>query len=139
MKEIQFPIFIKSVIPKQIQSRIYKNKEDIINECIGLDHETQLITSEIFLFDAEVRSFVLHGNVKTCSSYDGICDINEANEFIQVFTKSNKLPETCVLDIGFIQNKGWAVVEANATWGAGLNGCNPSGAAECIVHATTHR
>jgi hypothetical protein len=46
------------------------------------------------------------------------------------------IPTTCVLDAGFIPGRGWALIEANATWGAGLNGCDAAAAAECLEWAT---
>ena len=30
----------------------------------------------------------------------------------------------------------WILLEANATWGAGLNGCCPNAVARCLVEAT---
>ncbi|KNY26396.1 hypothetical protein [Pseudobacteroides cellulosolvens] len=36
----------------------------------------------------------------------------------------------------YIVEQGWAVIEANAAWGAGLNGCDPLAAAMCIAEAT---
>ena len=48
-----------------------------------------------------------------------------------------ELPKTCVIDVGLIDARGWAVIEANATWGAGLNGCDPARAMLAIAEATT--
>ncbi len=31
---------------------------------------------------------------------------------------------------------GWAFLEANATWGAGLNGCDPVAVLPCLAAAT---
>jgi hypothetical protein len=39
------------------------------------------------------------------------------------------LPPGVVIDIGLIQNgrgQGWAVIEANQVWGAGIYGCDPA-------------
>jgi hypothetical protein len=47
------------------------------------------------------------------------------------------IPATCVVDIGYIAQRGWAIIEANAVWGAGLNGCDPLAAAMCIAEATS--
>jgi hypothetical protein len=41
-----------------------------------------------------------------------------------------------VLDVGQIVGEGWAVVEANAAWGAGIYGCNPAAVLDVIRHAT---
>jgi hypothetical protein len=41
-----------------------------------------------------------------------------------------------VLDVGVVEGKGWVIVEANAVWGSGLNGCDPSAMASCVMAAT---
>src|SRR5262245_4463220 len=56
--------------------------------------------------------------------------------FISAFAQANPLPKSCVIDVGYQPLKDWVLVEANATWGAGLNGCDPFGAAKCIAWAT---
>jgi hypothetical protein len=43
------------------------------------------------------------------------------------------LPRATVLDIGVIQ--GWAVVELNAAWGAGIYGCNPEAVLDVVRYA----
>ena len=35
------------------------------------------------------------------------------------------LPPAVVVDVGLIEGRGWAIVEANAAWGAGICGCDP--------------
>jgi ATP-grasp domain, R2K clade family 2 len=62
--------------------------------------------------------------------------VKEAVAFISAFAQANQLPKTYVIDVGYQPSRGWALVEANATWGAGLNGCDPFGAARCIAWAT---
>ncbi|WP_187363092.1 hypothetical protein [Massilia aquatica] len=36
------------------------------------------------------------------------------------------MPAATVVDAGAIASLGWACVEQNAAWGAGLYGCNPA-------------
>jgi hypothetical protein len=36
------------------------------------------------------------------------------------------VPPAFVLDVGNIARRGWAVVEANSAWGAGIYGCDPA-------------
>lgn len=45
------------------------------------------------------------------------------------------LPRAAVLDVGVIAGRGWAVVEQNAAWGAGLYGCDPDEVLEVLRHA----
>ncbi|WP_240462542.1 DUF4343 domain-containing protein [Myxococcus sp. CA018] len=50
--------------------------------------------------------------------------------------RSPMLPRTCVLDAAWVEGRGWVLLEANAAWGAGLNGCGAAEAARCIAEAT---
>jgi hypothetical protein len=43
-----------------------------------------------------------------------------------------------VVDIGYNTEKGWFIIEFNACWGAGLNGCSPEKVIDCIIESTTH-
>lgn len=74
----------------------------------------------------------------TASIYEGESDIDDAKAFTRKFISENSdvIPATCVIDIGYVVERGWAVIEANDTWGAGLNGCDPLAAAMCIAEAT---
>ncbi|MBD1904208.1 MULTISPECIES: ATP-grasp domain-containing protein [Cyanophyceae] len=43
--------------------------------------------------------------------------------------------QATVIDVGVIQGRGWAVVEQNAAWGAGLYGCDPIEVLEVLRYA----
>jgi hypothetical protein len=55
-----------------------------------------------------------------------------------VYESNDALAMECrvVVDVGFIDGRGWAVVEFNAAWGAGLNGCDPDKVLPAIVVAS---
>ncbi len=133
---LDFPLFAKPLIPKQFRANVYPNKDALLDECKGLSDDISVVVSSLVNFIAEARTFTLDGQVKTCAIYEGIGDENEAHRFASIFAEENQLPKTCVIDVGYVENSGWAVIEANATWGSGLNGCDPLGAAECIAQAT---
>jgi len=38
---------------------------------------------------------------------------------------SVSVPEAVAVDVGVIQDRGWAVIECNAARGAGIYGCDP--------------
>ncbi|WP_394337843.1 hypothetical protein [Chitinophaga silvisoli] len=40
------------------------------------------------------------------------------------------------MDLGFNEVLGWFVLEFNASWGAGLNGCRAEKVIDCILAAT---
>jgi hypothetical protein len=47
-----------------------------------------------------------------------------------------ELPAATVVDVGFLGASGWAIVEQNAAWGAGLYSCDPDAALDVIRRAT---
>lgn len=133
--EHDFPAFVKSLVPKVFRSSIYQSIADLQLECAGLDATTSVISSEIVEIKAEARAFVLDGEIQTFALYEGD-DISGLIDFATEFIKRNKLPLTCVLDFAFLESQSWAFLEANPTWGAGLNDCDPLLAARCIAQAT---
>lgn len=50
-----------------------------------------------------------------------------------------EVPKAIVLDVGFIADIGWAVVEMNGAWGSGYYGCDPAACLEVIRHATVQK
>ena len=135
---LKYPLFIKPAVPKLFEPRIIKAAEEMDGERAELNDSTLVITSEIVRFDSEVRCFILHGELKSLGIYEGNPKLSEAKSFVDAFLFENKkiLPNTVVIDIGYIGDKGWAVIEANATWGAGLNGCDAKNVIDCIYFAT---
>jgi hypothetical protein len=47
-----------------------------------------------------------------------------------------ELPRSCVLDVGLLDRGGWVLIEANAAWGSGLNGCDAAAVLPCIEAAS---
>jgi hypothetical protein len=137
-KNLTYPTFIKPLTPKIFNARKYNSYDELLDECTQLEQDTHVIHSDIVNIRAEVRSFILNSRVCSMSLYEGKADISEAEVFLNRFVNENSksLPVTCVLDVGFIDGFGWVVIEANASWGAGLNGCDPLAAAMCISKAS---
>ena len=135
--ELSFPIFIKSLIPKVFRARVYKSIEELHTESVGLNAETSVMASDIVEFIAEVRAFVVNNQISTYALYEGEGNLETAYTFLLDFVEHNSLPKTCVIDVGCLASGKWVLIEANATWGAGLNGCDPVKAAQCIAKATT--
>ena len=122
--DIHYPYFVKPLVPKQFKAAVYNNAAALIAECHGLADDTLLLTSEVITLQAEVRAFVLNGKVLDAAVYEGEADLPEAMAFLEGVAALSALPSTCVIDIGYVAGRGWAVIEANAAWGAGLNGCD---------------
>ncbi|AKJ00476.1 ATP-grasp domain-containing protein [Archangium gephyra] len=131
-----FPRFIKPLIPKQFRARVYRGPAELEEECRGLTADTVVQSAEIVDIQAEARAFVLDQQVRTCAIYEGEGSTLEAEAFLEAFARANPLPRTCVLDAALIRGRGWTLLEANASWGAGLNGCDPTRAIACIAEAT---
>ena len=136
---VEFPIFIKPLVAKIFRAAVYASSQALIDECKGLQKETKLLCSEIVHFEAEARSFVANQRLLDCQIYEGRAELSDAEQFIQDFLLAQLLPPTCVIDVGFIAGKGWAIIEANASWGSGLNGCNAEHILPSIASATKAR
>lgn len=133
-----FPLFVKPLVPKQFRARIWRTANELLTECAGLAPETTVITSEVVEIRAEARAWVLGGRVLTCSVYEGAGDPGHASSFVAGAAAELDLPSTCVIDATLVDG-GWCILEANAAWGAGLNGCDAAAALPCIDHATRIR
>lgn len=132
-----FPVFVKPVTPKQFKSGVYASREALAAETHGLGPEVEVIVSEVVTFVAEARAFVLDASVKTCAIYEGSADAEDAAQFAAQVIHAIELPRTCVVDVGLLPDGRWALVECNATWGAGLNGCSASSVVDCIASASS--
>lgn len=128
-----FPLFAKSLVPKLFRSRVYASWSDLEDECRGLDPTTPVLVSSVVEIRAEARAFVLRGQVVSCSVYEG--EAQPPADFLARAALALDLPETLVLDAALLPD-GWALLEGNATWGAGLNGCSADAVVPCLELAT---
>lgn len=133
---VDFPAFIKPVVPKQFRGKVYESSAALAAECRGLPPDTPVLVAEAVAFTAEVRSFALDGVVLDAAVYEGSAGAAGAREFVEALTQSMSLPRAVVVDVGLIDGCGWAVVEFNAAWGAGLNGCEAEKVLPAIVAAS---
>lgn len=134
---LSYPIFIKPVIPKLFVAKVYNNYKELCDEFRQLDNLTKVLISEIVEIQSEARTFILDGKLMSIALYEGCDELTLAEIFIQEFIKKNKelIPKTCVVDLGYIKERGWSVLEFNPTWGAGLNGCDANQVVKCIASA----
>jgi ATP-grasp domain, R2K clade family 2 len=133
---VEFPAFLKSLTPKLIPSRVYLSAAELADAARGLDAETPLLVSEIVTFVAEARSWLLDGEVLSIACYEGEVDLASAWDLAAAIGRSPAISSPCVVDLGLTDDRGWVAIEANAAWGAGLNGCDPVAAARYIARAT---
>ncbi|MFP2957859.1 ATP-grasp domain-containing protein [Myxococcus sp. 1LA] len=132
-----FPRFVKPLVPKRFRADVWREAKALLEECRGLEAETPVLSSEVVTLRAEARAWALDGQILSCAMYEGEGDLSEARTFLEAVARSPLLPRTCVLDAAWVEGRGWALLEANAAWGAGLNGCDAAAAARCLAVATT--
>ncbi|MFI6868513.1 ATP-grasp domain-containing protein [Nocardia sp. NPDC050406] len=116
--------------------------------------DTAVLIAEPVRWDVEFRCFVREGEVLTMSPYwragelamaeDGSWPASEtelaaAHAYAKTVVAEVPLPPAVVLDIGVIEERGWAVVEANSAWGAGVYGCDPDRVLEVLARACVPR
>ena len=130
-----YPRFVKSLVPKQIRSRVYHSVAELEDECKGLESSTSLLSSDVVDFQSEARCFVLNGEVLDCAAYEGEVDGAHVSSFTQRLAAAMTLPPAVVVDVGRLAD-GYALLEFNAAWGAGLNGCNAGRVLPAIAHAS---
>lgn len=137
--------FIKPPNDKSFPARVYSARD------LPTDYPDNMpvLVSEIVEWDKEFRCFILNRCLKTFSVYLREGELQSENftytkqeefevrNFIQNILSDNRveIPSATVIDVGVIKGRGWAVVEQNAAWGAGLYGCNPIQVLQVIRYA----
>jgi hypothetical protein len=135
---LAFPRFVKPMVPKQFPAAVYPDSSSLQAVTKGLNPATVLIESEPVRFEAEARAFVLHGEVVASGLYEGTAPLDGVAVAAAAVAARVPLPATFVLDLGWLNGR-WVVVETNATWGAGLNGCDAASVVPCVDAATHAR
>lgn len=134
---LEYPTFAKSLVPKLFSAGVYGSCEEILAAAKDLPMDTLVLYSSIINLACEARVFVLDGKSATWGIYEGSGNVIEARAFADQVAGQVELPKTCVLDLGQLDDGNWVLLEANATWGAGLNGCDPATVADCLLYATS--
>jgi hypothetical protein len=136
---LSFPAFVKPLVPKLFRAGVYPSAAELLEECRGLAESTDLLISEPVTLTAEVRCFVLDGEVLAASTYEGDTPAADAVDVARnVAASVSELP-VFVVNLGHIKGRGWAVIEFNAAWGAGLNGCSAEAVLPAIAAASDPR
>lgn len=129
---LSYPRFIKPPVPKLFQAGIYPSPDALREECRGLDADTQILTSEIVQLEAETRFFIRSGAIAAGAVHEGDAPLAGAAALVEALLSEVEMPRTVVVDAGRLEGGDWCVIEFNATWGAGLNGCAVDKIVECI-------
>jgi hypothetical protein len=131
-----YPAFVKPVTPKLFAGQVYADAGSLERETSGLEPDTHVLVSEAVTFRSEVRCLMLHGRVVSAAAYEGRASLDAAGLFASAFASDADVPAALALDVGEILGRGWAVIELNPIWGAGLNGCDPHRMVDCLEVAT---
>lgn len=141
------PKFVKPPNDKSFPARVYRGSE--LPE--GLLDETPVLVAEIVEWETEFRCFVVDRAVVAFSIYLRSGQLQEDNgyasseseeqelrDFIQHLLDDSAIDllDSTVLDLGKIAGRGWAIVEQNSVWGAGIYGCNPDAVLTALERAS---
>lgn len=109
-----------------------------------------VLVSDVVAWEMEFRCFVLHRSLRTYSLYSRHGELQRESEYASAADEDRELeafmaalladprvdlPAATVVDVGLIAGAGWACVEQNAAWGAGIYGCDPAIVLEVLRHA----
>lgn len=137
------PTFVKPADGRKgFEGRVYASGASLPSADVQPD-STQVFAAEPVFWEIEFRCFVLERRIATISPYlragelvlseSGAWEATpaeyiDARNFIEALLADPAipLPPAVVIDAGKIRGRGWAVVEANTCWGAGIYGCDPA-------------
>jgi ATP-grasp domain, R2K clade family 2 len=154
-RNVDHPAFIKPADDKCFQARVYAMGSEL-PEIESLGAMSPVLVSGPVSWESEFRCFVLEKRVAAMSIYSRNGDLAEtedgnwpaspseskdALDFANLVLHDARVtfPPAGVLDVGVISDRGWAVVEANACWGAGIYGCDPRSVLETLARACVKR
>jgi hypothetical protein len=145
--------FIKPALGKSFDAAV-RTGESLVSQTSRLPPNLLVHMSEVVEWETEYRCFTKNNEVLTLSPYrrgkitfssyasplEGPHhELEAASEFAKSVLSSVPCPKAFVLDVGIIKRKGWAVVEPNECWGAGVYGCTPTKVLEVLLAATVQR
>jgi hypothetical protein len=141
------PAFVKPPADKSFAARVYAGAE-LPDELPG---DMPVLVSEVVAWESEFRCFILDRELRTFSLYARHGELQDDEDYASTEDEAAaltafvsrllndprvELPCAIVVDVGVIEGRGWACVEANGVWGTGLYACDPDEALEVIRHAT---
>lgn len=154
-RQIQTPRFVKnSDGMKAFEAKVYASGDDLPSSEFYPD-DYEVLVSEPVHWEVEYRCFIMEHSIKTMAIYlkDGELakstegewlhdeiESAEAKAFCETLLADDSapIPPACVIDVGRIHGRGWAVVEANPAYGSGIYGCDPRKALEVVNRTTIH-
>lgn len=119
--------FFKPSNDKVFSAGVYERGADVPTKYV--DPGCPCLVSEVVAFDVEYRCHVLDGAITRMAFYRMISvEEHEVEADARAFAErvlaghAHELPSAVVLDVGRIEGRGWAVVEANQAHASGIYG-----------------
>ena len=145
LTDSDLPIFAKPADDKAFPARVYRAPAELA-ELAFVEPTTRVLLSEPVHWVVEFRSFVLERRVVALSPYaragelDLQCQPEEradAAQYLEALCADEEvaLPPAVVVDVGLIRDRGWAVIEANPCFGAGLYTCKADAVLDVLLRA----
>ena len=145
---IDAPAFVKPPNDKSFPASVYRGSE------LPGDYadDMPVLVSDVVTWEVEFRCFVLDRKLMTYSVYSRFGELQRESGFVSSAAENQAveqfmttlladsrvdLPQATVVDVGYIAGSGWACVEQNAAWGAGIYGCDPDRCLEVLRFAST--
>lgn len=145
--------FIKCASEKYFPASVYESGS-VLPSADQVSGAVPVLVIEPVVWDIEFRCFVLDRKVVTGSPYlvNGKLAKNDEDRwtavddeiaamerFMRQFLADDRvlIPPAVVIDVGRIQARGWAIIEANPAWGSGLYGCDPDEALSVLRRSCT--
>ncbi|MDY3558711.1 ATP-grasp domain-containing protein, partial [Gemmata sp. JC673] len=154
LTRLQKRTFVKPADPldKWFDAGLYGNARDI-RTCGRSCPDAPVLLSEPVEWSVELRYFVLEGRVVAGSPYlsygrpawrrtDASGPLPTAGRPLVeqlCADMKDRLPPVFVVDVGLIEDRGWAVVEFNPVWSAGLLNADPRAVFPALQRASQRR
>ena len=132
MRDSWFPAFVKPAFDKSFPATVYGSRDLVKFQ----DKDEPIFVSGILKMDWEVRCFVQDKKVVTSSVYakdgfryqpeDGEELSRSGAEFLDDMLQDKRIrtPIATVIDVAYVNERGWVVIEANPAWCSGLYDCD---------------
>jgi hypothetical protein len=151
------PAFVKPAAErKTFPAAIYPNGAALATATADLPGATPVLVAEPVEWEVEVRCFLHEDTLLVASPYlrtgrlaqtaHGAwpwlpSEQADVTAFVADLARDPRvcLPAAVALDIGRIGGRGWAVVELNSAWAAGLYGCDPALILPALARASVPR
>ncbi len=153
IESIKENCFIKPALGKSFEAAV-RSGHQLVAQVAHLPPDLLIHASETVEWEAEYRCFVKDHKVLTLSPYrrgdvrfssytsplmGPRQESEEASAFADSVLHSVPCPRAFVLDVGIIHGRGWAVVEPNECWGAGIYGCDPAKVLDVLLAAIVQK